>query len=47
VQITLPPGAQVIRVSPSPAAQYTLERQLLEFRLNLSVDRWIEIIYRM
>jgi hypothetical protein len=47
VQITLPPGAQVIRVTPEPAAQYTLERQLLEFRVNLSVDRWIEIIYRM
>lgn len=47
VQITLPPGAQLIRVTPEPAARYTLERQLLEFRVNLSVDRWIEIIYRM
>lgn len=45
VQITLPPGARALEVTPSPDAQYRLERELLEFQLDLTVDRWIEVVY--
>ncbi|MDZ4763725.1 MAG: DUF4012 domain-containing protein [Chloroflexota bacterium] len=47
VQITLPSGARLIEVSPIPAAQYQLERQLLEFQFELSTDVWIEVVYAM
>jgi hypothetical protein len=46
IQIMLPPDARLISSSPEAAASYNLDRPILEFRTDLSVDRWIEIIYR-
>ncbi|MFN8565072.1 MAG: DUF4012 domain-containing protein [Anaerolineae bacterium] len=46
VQIMLPDGAKFITSTPDPAANYTLDRQILEFRPDLSTDRWIEVIYQ-
>jgi hypothetical protein len=45
VQVTLPPDAVVISVTPPEAARYRLEQEILEFRVDLLTDRWIEIIY--
>jgi len=45
VQITLPASARTIHTSPKPAASYSLEQPILEFRLDLTTDREIEIIY--
>lgn len=46
VQLTLPEGAEVVSTSPEVAASYTLEQEILDFRLNLTTDQWIEVIYR-
>ncbi|MCC6804280.1 MAG: DUF4012 domain-containing protein [Anaerolineae bacterium] len=46
VQIMLPPDADIVSTSPEPAADYYLERPILEFRPDLSTDQWIEVIYR-
>jgi hypothetical protein len=45
VTITLPPGARIISMTPSPAASYNLGSPILEFRLTLQTDQVIEIIY--
>ncbi len=45
VQVILPPGMSTINISPSPAATYTLDRSIIEFRFDLTTDHWIEIIY--
>ena len=46
VQVSLPANATVISTAPKASASYNLERPILEFRTDLSVDRWIEIIYQ-
>ena len=46
VQVSLPVNAIVISTTPEASASYNLERPILEFRTDLSVDRWIEIIYQ-
>ncbi len=46
VQIRLPKGASAVSVSPPPAASYSLDQPILEFRLELTTDQWIEVIYR-
>jgi hypothetical protein len=46
VQITMPPGVTIIDTSPAPAATYSLESLVLDFRLDLTTDEWIEIIYQ-
>jgi hypothetical protein len=46
VQISLPAGARVISTTPDVSASYNLDRPILEFRTDLAVDRWIEIIYQ-
>ncbi|MEO8394059.1 MAG: DUF4012 domain-containing protein [Chloroflexota bacterium] len=46
VQVSLPPGSHVINTTPDASASYNLDRPILEFRSDLSVDRWIEIIYK-
>jgi len=46
IQITLPPNAQVISSSPTPAASYTLNNPILEFQTQLNVDQWIEVVYK-
>lgn len=45
VQITLPENTETIYASPEAAASYDLENQILEFRLELVTDHWIEVIY--
>jgi hypothetical protein len=45
VTVTLPAGVSVVSNSPAPAASYNLGSQILEFRLTLDTDQWIEIIY--
>lgn len=46
VQVTLPPGATLVNASPIPVASYTLDTTILEFRMTLSLDREIVIIYK-
>lgn len=46
VQITLPPDAELITTSPEVAASYVLEQTILDFRLELVSDQWVEVIYR-
>lgn len=46
VTIKLPAGASVQHTSPEPDASYTLEQPVLEFRVNLTTDEWIEVIYQ-
>lgn len=47
VQVTLPANARAIGIMPEPATSYNLDRPILEFRLTLDSDQWIEIIYQM
>lgn len=46
VQVMLPANATFVSSTPQAAASYNLERPILEYRTDLSVDRWIEIIYQ-
>ena len=46
VQVRLPVGSSVIVATPEPEATFTLEQPILEFRLTLVRDEWVEIIYR-
>jgi hypothetical protein len=46
VQVSLPAGATLISASPAAAASYTLDNPILEFRLQLQIDQWIEIIFK-
>lgn len=45
VQVALPPGASAVFTSPQPAASYSLEQPILEFRVELLTDKEIEIVY--
>jgi hypothetical protein len=45
-QISLPAGATIINTTPEAAANYNLDRPILEFRVELTTDQWIEIIYQ-
>ncbi len=45
VQVALPPDARTVSASPAPVASYALERPILEFRVALGTDQWIEVIY--
>jgi hypothetical protein len=45
VQVTLPVGAKIVSTSPQPAASYNLGQPVLEFRVQLTTDQWIELIY--
>ncbi len=46
VQVKLPPGVTVVDMSPDPIARFELEQPILEFRVSLVRDTWIEVIYR-
>jgi hypothetical protein len=46
IQIMLPEKASVISTSPTASASYDLDRPIIEFRSDLTVDRWFEIIYQ-
>lgn len=45
VQVTLPSGAEPISISPAPAANYQLDQSIIEFRVELLTDQWIEVVY--
>lgn len=45
VQVMLPADAATVNVSPEPVASYDLQQPILEFRIELTHDMWIEIIY--
>lgn len=45
VQVSLPLDAKIIGVSPSPAATYTLDNIILDFRTELKADQWFEVIF--
>jgi hypothetical protein len=47
IQVALPPGATIIGVTPEPATDYDLDRPILEFRLVMEFDQWIEVIYQV
>jgi hypothetical protein len=47
VQVALPPGASTISTSPQPMASYSLDQPILEFRVDLMTDRWIDVIYSL
>ena len=46
VQVTLPANANAISITPAPATQYLLDRPIIEFRLDLATDQWIEVTYQ-
>lgn len=45
VTVTLSEGSRVVTTSPQVTASYSLEQPVLDFRLELDRDRWIEIIF--
>jgi hypothetical protein len=45
VQLGLPADARIVSVSPQPAQSYNLDQLILDFRLNLTTDQWIEVTY--
>ena len=45
VQITLPPGSEVISSIPEADNSYSLESRVLEFRIELLEDHQIEVIF--
>lgn len=45
VQITLPAGARTVYTDPQAAASYSLDQPVLEFRLTLTSDQTIEVVY--
>jgi hypothetical protein len=47
VQVSLPPGAQLVSTTPIPDANYNLDQQILEFRLTLTTDQQIEVLYTL
>ncbi len=47
VQVSLPPGARLVGTTPAVATSYNVDRQVLEFRLTLTTDQWIEVIYTL
>ncbi len=46
VQVTLPPDATIISVSPAASATFEIDSPILEFRVQLMTDKTIEIVYR-
>ena len=45
VQVRLPSDARVVSTTPTPAQSYNLDSLLLDFRIDLVSDQWIEVIY--
>jgi hypothetical protein len=46
VQLTLPEGARALTMMPQPVAVYDLEQQVMEFRLTLATDQWVEVVFQ-
>ena len=47
LQISLPSDASLVSTAPTAAASYSIDRQILEFRLDLVGDTQVEIVYQM
>jgi hypothetical protein len=47
VQVSLPPSATLVSTSVEPAANYDLDRQILEFRYEFVKDEVLEIVFRV
>ncbi|MFN8531130.1 MAG: DUF4012 domain-containing protein [Anaerolineae bacterium] len=47
VQVTLPEGASLVDASPEPTATYSIDRQILEFRIDFRSDTAIRVIYSL
>ena len=47
LQIALPNGAEILSVSPEADASYKLEQPILDFRMQLVSDQWVEVIYQL
>jgi len=47
IQLSLPVGSTAVSIDPPPAASYDIDRPILEFRLQMLTDEWIEVIYRL
>ncbi len=45
VQVSLPEEARMVSTSPAVVAAYSFDRQVLEFRVTLVTDQWIEVIF--
>jgi hypothetical protein len=45
VQITLPPDTRLVESSITPSATFNIDRPVIEYALNLLVDRRIDIIF--
>lgn len=45
VQVSFPKGAKIIESSPPPVASFVLDQRVLEFRVELNRDQWIEIVF--
>jgi hypothetical protein len=45
VTVSLPVGMRVVSAAPEPTATYVLDTRVLEFRLTLTTDQTIEIVY--
>lgn len=45
VQISLPPNTTLVSVAPEPDAVFDIENRILDFRVLLDSDQWIEVIY--
>lgn len=46
VQVTLPPNTDLVESSPDAAAQFSLERNIVEYHLTLNTDQRIDLIFR-
>lgn len=47
VQVRLPEDAQLVFTSPEADASYNLEQPIIDFRLELNTDMWIEVAYKL
>jgi hypothetical protein len=45
VQVILPSSAEIISTTPAAAASYRLDQLILVFRVQLTGDQWISVIY--
>jgi hypothetical protein len=46
IQITLPENASLMSSNPEPDANYSLDQTILDYRLELDGDFWLEVIYQ-
>jgi hypothetical protein len=45
VQLSLPSDAKIVSTSPEPATTFALDNLILDFRLAMKSDQWIEVIF--